>query len=170
MKAIINSSTKQVFYLFEDGVSIVMDEAGMKSPLRVIDMKSTNAEIINIDAPAKWVPGGVMSIVNGAWVINDQTAYDAYEVPTPDLNYKIITKQQALDMVVEYGEMDQAAELAFMKDPNLELFWLKWDRAVPYADINRNSPKVPEFLGAVVATGHITQAQADAIMANWPTE
>lgn len=89
--------------------------------------------------------------------------------PAPTV-YKILTKQEALDLIIEYGQMGQAAELAFMRDPNLELFWLKWDRAVPYADINRSSPKVPLFLGAVVATGHITQAQADAIMSNWPTE
>ena len=95
---------------------------------------------------------------NGVW--NDAA---------PPTVYKVITKQEALDLIIQYGEMDQAAELAFMKDPNLELFWLKWERAVPYADINRNSPKVPTFLGAVVATGHITQAQADSIMTNWPT-
>lgn len=97
---------------------------------------------------------------NGTWV----------DGPAPAASYKVLTKQEALDLIIEYGQMDQAAELAFMKDPNLELFWLKWERAVPYADINRSSPKVPLFLGAVVATGHITQAQADAIMANWPTE
>ena len=84
--------------------------------------------------------------------------------------YKALTKLQAMALLKQFGNIDDARELQMRKDVNLELFWMRWRDDVPTSDINRDSPLTAATLGALVATGYITQAQSDAIMANWPTE
>jgi hypothetical protein len=97
---------------------------------------------------------------NGTWI----------DSAPPPPRYKPLTKMQAMALLKQYGNIDDAAELVMRKDVNLELFWMRWRDDVPTTDINRDSPLTSATLAALVATGHITQAQSDAIMTNWPTE
>jgi hypothetical protein len=157
-------------YVFNDDENVVLTPNGLISPILVGDINSDNAEIVNIDAPAKFVPGGVMSIVNGEWVINDQAAYDAYEEPTPDVTYKILTKNEAFARLMIDGGMTKAEIVAANKDEELAFEWMMWDAAKP-DDINRNSSNTMAVLIALrdATAQYITQAELEAIMANWPT-
>jgi hypothetical protein len=94
---------------------------------------------------------------NGTW--ND--------VATP-ITYRTINKMEAIKLVITHAGMDAAAEEAMYDDPNLSLLWKRWNNWVPYDDINRDKPDVAEFLGGLIAAGHMTQAQVDALMADWP--
>ena len=91
------------------------------------------------------------------------------EDPKPAPTYRTITKLQAIDMILAHSGMTDAQHLAFRKDQNLELFWMRWRDDVPTDGIRRDSPLTSQTIAAIVATGHMTQEQADALMAAWPT-
>jgi hypothetical protein len=55
------------------------------------------------------------------------------------------------------------------EDANLKKYWLVWEWAGA-DDINRDSDNTAEVLAALRDNNYITQAELDAIMANWPTE
>lgn len=127
----------------------------------------TEADANSLDAiPDAW-DGDFIEIQHNSGMI--ERKHYAAPVPLPT-TYKALTKLQAMALLKKFGNIDDARELQMRKDANLELFWMRWRDDVPTSDINRDSPLTAATLGALVATGYITQAQSDAIMANWPTE
>ena len=95
---------------------------------------------------------------NGAW--NDVA------VPTV---YKILTKLQAISVLMTEGGMTPAELVTAREDANLKFYWMVWEFAGT-DDVNRNSPNTAAVLAALRDNGYITQAELDAIMTNWPTE
>ena len=95
---------------------------------------------------------------NGTW--NDVAA------PTV---YKILTKLQAIQVLMTEGGMTPAELVIAREDANLKFYWMVWEFAGT-DDVNRNSPNTAAVLAALRDNGYITQAELDAIMANWPTE
>lgn len=77
MKAIIETSTGRAFYLIKNSEDISLTANYLQVGKRKShDISSNTHEIINIEKPAKWIGGGVLKISGGAWVVNDQAAYD----------------------------------------------------------------------------------------------
>jgi hypothetical protein len=93
-----------------------------------------------------------------------------YHAPAPAPSiYKILTKLQAIDVLMTEGGMTPAELVTAREDPNLKFYWMVWEFAGT-DDVNRDSPNTAAVLGALRDNGYITQAELDAIMANWPTE
>jgi len=83
--------------------------------------------------------------------------------------YKILTKLQAIERLMTDGGMTPTELVTAREDPNLKFYWMVWEFAGT-DDVNRNSPDTAAVLAALQDNGYITQAELDAIMANWPTE
>ena len=96
---------------------------------------------------------------NGAWV----------DGPVPAASYKILTKLQAIERLMTDGGMTPAELVTAKADANLAFYWMIWEFAGT-DDVNRASPNTAAVLAALRDNGYITQAELDAIMANWPTE
>ena len=96
---------------------------------------------------------------NGAWV----------DGPAPAASYKILTKLQAINVLMTEGGMTPAELVTAREDANLKFYWMVWEFAGT-DDVNRNSPNTAAVLAALRDNSYITQAELDAIMANWPTE
>ena len=88
--------------------------------------------------------------------------------PAPTV-YKILTKLQAISVLMTEGGMTPAELVTAREDANLKFYWMVWEFAGT-DDVNRNSPNTAAVLAALRDNGYITQAELDAIMANWPTE
>jgi hypothetical protein len=86
----------------------------------------------------------------------------------PDAEYQALNKIEVIELLRTVSGMDDAGELAFRKDANLELFWMKWNNDVGNL-IHRDHALTDTVLSAVVASGHITEAHKAGIFAAWPT-
>jgi hypothetical protein len=95
---------------------------------------------------------------NGAWA----------DVVSPTV-YKILTKLQAINVLMTQGGMTPAELVTAREDANLKFYWMVWEFAGT-DDVNRDSPNTAAVLAALRDNGYITQGELDAIMANWPTE
>ena len=88
--------------------------------------------------------------------------------PAPTV-YKILTKLQAIGVLMSIGGMTPAEMVTAREDANLKFEWMVWEFAGT-ADVTRDSPNTAAVLAALVRESYITQAESDAIMSNWPTE
>jgi hypothetical protein len=175
MKAVIETATGKASYLFGDAENVQITADMMVAPVAALDIKSGTHEVVSIGAPAKWVPGGVMSVVNGDWVINDQTAYDAFEVPVEPTVYKVITPTRYLALVKMASQMTNAEFAAYDTDPHADMVYTRAMLASISGMIDINIPDnmalVMEGLGYMAAHGHTGQiAPVDfpgAILAAW---
>ena len=89
--------------------------------------------------------------------------------PAPAASYKILTKLQAIERLMVDGGMTPAELVTAKADANLAFYWMIWEFAGT-DDVNRASPNTAAVLAALRDNSYITQAELDAIMANWPTE
>ena len=96
---------------------------------------------------------------NSAWV----------DGPAPATSYKILTKLQAISLLMTEGGMTLPELVIAREDANLKGYWMIWEFAGT-DDVNRASPNTAAVLAALRDNSYITQAELDAIMANWPTE
>lgn len=96
---------------------------------------------------------------NGAWV----------DGPAPAASYKILTKLQAISLLMTDGGMTLPELVTAREDANLKGYWMIWEFAGT-DDVNRASPNTAAVLAALRDNSYITQAELDAIMANWPTQ
>lgn len=104
---------------------------------------------------------------NGTTVVEEyHTPVDPGPAPTV---YKILTKLQAIERLMVDGGMTPAELVTAKADPNLAFYWMIWEFAGT-DDVNRASPNTAAVLAALRDNSYITQAELDAIMANWPTE
>tara|TARA_R110000737_G_scaffold340221_2_gene362906 strand:+ start:3329 stop:3745 length:417 start_codon:yes stop_codon:yes gene_type:complete len=117
--------------------------------------------------PESW-GGDTILIDNG----NGKTQKKQYHLPvepeTPPTEYQALNKIEVITLLRAVSGMDDAGELAFRKDANLELFWMKWNNDVGNL-IHRDHALTDSVLSAVVATGHITEPHKAGIFAAWPT-
>lgn len=75
MKIVRNKITYQVFYMFEDNEQIRINEYGLWSKIRVLDMKSDTHEIVEfVPRPDLWLPTALKYDENG-WSIYDEVLY-----------------------------------------------------------------------------------------------
>lgn len=116
------------------------------------------------EVPSTW-EGDTIEITSARGVIRKQYHIPVIETVAP--TYRPLTKLEAMALVISVTGMDTAKELAFRKDPNMELFWLKWRDEIP-DDINRKHPMVDVFLSQIVTAGHMTEVQKAALYAAWP--
>ncbi|WP_182085203.1 hypothetical protein [Aureimonas sp. ME7] len=98
-----------------------------------------------------------------AWVMVDRPP-----LPQPPMVEPVpmsLGKGEFLDLVLSTGatisQVRAASDDALMAD-----FWWALDRF--YSEIKRDHPSTTQGLAAMVALGHITQAQADQVFATWP--
>lgn len=89
------------------------------------------------------------------------------EVSLPPV-YRSIDKVEAMSLLLAVTGMDMAEELAFRKDPNLELFWIKWREDVQNI-LYRDHPLTQQILDVLVATGYLSVEQKQEILDLWPT-
>ena len=87
-----------------------------------------------------------------------------FETPA---EHQPLNKIEVIELLRTVSGMTDAEELTFRKDPNLELFWLKWNNDVPQT-IHQDHPLTSGVLDAVVAAGHITADDKTNILASWP--
>lgn len=57
--------------------------------------------------------------------------------------------------------------LATVDDPNLRLFWMRLTRA---QEIDPDHPIVAQGLDSLVALGHLTDTQRQAVLDSWPVQ
>jgi len=177
MKAIIEVATGRAFYLFPDNEVVTLTENGVSTPFVIGDMRLPTHEVVTIDAPAKWVDGGVMGIVDGAWVINDQTAYDAFEVPVEPVTCKIVTPTRYLAIVKAVSQMTNAEFAAYANDASDDMVYVRAMLAsisgMIDINIDDNMALVVEGLDLMAAhshTGQIAPAAFTAtILGYWAT-
>jgi hypothetical protein len=115
------------------------------------------------------VDGDRVKITHGSGAIEIKeyrTPVDPGPAPTV---YKILTKLQAIQVLMTEGGMTPAELVTAREDPNLKFYWMVWEFAGT-DDVNRDSPNTAAVLAALRDNGYITQGELDAIMANWPTE
>ena len=135
--------------------------------------------IINIDNP-EYTPVNSIDTIPDSWggdlILvdrgNGRTEQKQYHVPVapvaPAIEYQPLNKIEVIELLRTVSGMTDAEELTLRKDPNLELFWLKWNNDVPQA-IHQDHPLTSGVLDALVATGHITADDKKNILASWPT-
>lgn len=135
--------------------------------------------ITNIDNP-EYTPVNSIDTIPDSWsgdIIlidynNRRTERKQYHLPVapvaPAVEYQPLNKIEVIELLRTVSGMTDAEELTFRKDPNLELFWLKWNNDVPQT-IHQDHPLTSGVLDAVVATGHITVDDKTNILASWPT-
>lgn len=91
------------------------------------------------------------------------------EAPVVEKPFRSIDKVEAIALLTTITGMDNAQELAFRKDPNLELFWIKWKEDVGNV-IHRDNPLTETILNALEATGYLNAQTRQAVLDNWPRQ
>ena len=123
-------------------------------------LEAETLEIAQAVAPegAEVIEGAAIGavLVDGEWI-----------VPEPEATRRTLSGLEFEMLVQQAAGLSDAEVLATLDDPNLRLFWHRLNRA---AAIEYDHPVVAQGLGALVATGHLTEAQKDAVMAAWPAE
>lgn len=93
---------------------------------------------------------------------------EEWEATTPEAVYRSIDKVEAMSLLLSVTGMDMTEELAFRKDPNLELFWIKWREDVQNI-LYRDHPLTQQILDVLIATGYLSVEQKQEILDLWPT-
>jgi hypothetical protein len=109
MKAIIETLTSRVLYLFNDDVDIVITESRMEAPIKALDIKSgTHSIVEDVTAPSIWFGGGVLKHEYGSLIPFDQVVYDDL------LAEKVTAEREELvaSMVVTRAEFAIASTVA----------------------------------------------------------
>ncbi|WP_279480245.1 hypothetical protein [Aureimonas sp. SK2] len=98
--------------------------------------------------------------------LRDLTAEEIAALPalTPPVP-EVLGKGEFLDLVLSTGAT-VAQIRAASDDPQMTDFWFALDRF--YSQIQRDHPSTRQGIGAMVALGHISQAQADEVFETWP--
>jgi hypothetical protein len=105
MFAVIETTTGTALHLLDEAPEIT--EAGMVSPVRAPDIKLGAHSVVEVDAPQVRFLPGVMTATGGAWVIPDQTAYDALlaAITPPDPVPEVISDRQFFEALWQGGHI-----------------------------------------------------------------
>ena len=126
--------------------------------------------IENITNPgAEPVEGDIIKEISGSGKSVTKEYHAPVEPEPVPTTYKVLTKLQAIGVLMSIGGMTPAEIVTAREDPNLKFEWMVWGFAGT-SDVTRESPNTAAVLAALVRESYITQAESDAIMANWPTE
>lgn len=126
----------------------------------------TNAELESAGytlAPEKpaYDPGSQEITWGGSdWVVADLP-------PPPDPVPADLDALGFQNLVQSATGMTDAGVLAALDDTNLRLMWKRLEMATV---VPRDNPNTTAGLAALVATGHITETDREAILAAWPME
>ena len=115
------------------------------------------------------IDGDWITIHHPSGAIERKTYYAPVEPEPAPTTYKVLTKLQAIEVLMSIGGMTPAEMVTAREDPNLKFEWMVWEFAGT-ADVTRNSPNTAAVLAALMREEYITQTEVDAIMTNWPTE
>lgn len=176
MKVVIKKENKHAFYFYEDDVHVILTEKGLEAPDKAGDLNSTNAEVVTIDAPDKWVPGGALAVVDGNWVVVKQDKYDDYVEPVEQVTYKPISSTAYIKLVKDVSQMSNAEFTAYIKDTDPDIEYVRYiiGSVVGLIDINDEDTMavVTEGLDYMAQHGHVGRLSAetfrDTIFKYWP--
>lgn len=87
--------------------------------------------------------------------------------PAPEPEPRPLSRLQFEGLVQQAAGLSDAQFLAALDDANLRLMWHRLNIA---SQVERDHELTQAGLAALVATGHLTDAQVQAIMAAWPTD
>ena len=99
-------------------------------------------------------------LIDGDWVEPDP-------IPEPEPVYKSLTRLEFETHAQTAAGLTDLEFLAALQDPNLALLWHR----VSIAErVKRDNDLTQNGLNSMVAAGHLTEAQVEAINDSWPTE
>ena len=90
-------------------------------------------------------------------------------IPTPlgPSGPRPLSRLQFEGLVQQAAQLTDTQFLAALDDANLRLMWHRLNIA---SQVERDHELTQAGMAALVATGHLTDAQVAAIMAAWPTD
>lgn len=114
---------------------------------------------------AQSVAGGAEVVPNAerGWV-RTADGWAAPEVPTRPRELSGLGFEMHVQQAAALSDDDV---LAMLDDPALRLFWRRVGQA---GQIGPDHGLVTDGMASIVTLGHLTQAQADAVVDNWPVD
>jgi hypothetical protein len=103
---------------------------------------------------------------NSTWTLIDYVPEDVLPTPKPPV-YRPLTRLEFETHAQTAAGLTDLEFLAALQDPNLALLWHR----VSIAErVERDNDLTQNGLAAMVAAGHLTEEQVEAINDSWPTE